>query len=164
MKPNLEHQFLPAVLEIQETPPSPLGRTIIWIIVIFFVSALIWACLGRIDIVAVASGKIIPNGHVKVIQPLEMGTVKAIYVRDGQFVKKGDRLIDLDASAVNAEIAQLISEKAFAVQQIKRLQWLAGQQYSDGKIPSDWDDPVLRSQWREYQDRLKTLKSEKNKY
>lgn len=163
MKPRLEHQFLPAVLEIQETPPSPLGRIVIWVIVTFFVIALTWACFGQIDIVAVATGKTIPNGHVKVIQPLEIGTVQRIYVSDGQAVQKGDRLIDLDTSAVNAEIAQLASEKLFGKQKIKRLRWMA-EQYSHGKTMGTPQDPVLMSQWLEYQDRLKTLQSEKNKF
>ncbi len=79
----LRASILPAVLEIQQTPPSPLGRLIIWLIVMFFISALIWAIIGQIDIVAVASGKIIPNGHVKVIQPLEIGTVTSIHVKEG---------------------------------------------------------------------------------
>ncbi len=163
MKPELEHQFLPAALEIQESPPSPLGRMIIWLIAAFFVSALVWAFFGRIDIVAVAAGKLIPTGHVKVIQPRELGIVKAIYVREGQSVRKGDRLVELDESAVQADIAQLIDEKNFVSRQIQRLQWLARQQDAGGDLPDDWDDPVLRSQWREYQDRLKTLRSEKNK-
>ncbi len=163
MKPSLEHQFLPAVLELQETPPSPLGRAIIWLIVFLFISALIWACIGRIDIVAVASGKIIPNGYVKVIQPLQIGTVTSIHVTEGQKVRKGDSLIELDAINVNAQIAQLTAEYDFAEQQIKRLDWLAEQQDKNSGTPSDWNDPVLRSQWQEYLDRINTLQAEKNK-
>ncbi len=163
MKPSLEHQFLPAVLEIQETPPSPLGRLIIWLITAFFLSALIWAYFGHIDIVAVATGKIIPNGHVKVIQPLEMGTVSVIYVKEGQQVHKDESLIELDPSAINAEIAQLSAEYNFAEQQIKRLERLAEQQHSKLQLEMDWSDPVLLSQWQEYKDRLTTLNSEKNK-
>lgn len=116
MIPSLEHQFLPAVLEIQETPPSPLGRAIIGLIMVFFISALLWAIVGKIDIVAVASGKIIPNGHVKVIQPLEIGTVTAIHVHEGQRVQKGDVLIDLDPNAILAEITQLTGELDFSKQ------------------------------------------------
>jgi len=165
MNLSLEHQFLPAVLEIQETPPSPVGRSIIGLIVVFFISALIWALLGRIDIVAVASGKIIPNGHVKVIQSLEIGTVSAIHVKEGQYVNKGEGLIELDHHAVNAEIAQLTAEHHYAEQKIKRLQWFAEQQKRNvpPKTPVEWDDPVLQSQWQEYRDRFDTLQSEKNK-
>lgn len=163
MKPSIEHQFLPAVLEIQETPPSPIGRSIIWLIVVFFISALIWAFIGHVDIVAVATGKIIPSGHVKIIQPLEIGTVTAIHVKEGQAVSKGDSLIELDPQSVNAEIAQLTAEYSYSAQQIKRLKWLAEQQNDNQKTPDFWDDTVLRSQWLEYRDRLNTLESEKNK-
>ncbi len=165
MKPSLEHQFLPAVLEIQDTPPSPLGRLIIWLIVVFFISALIWATLGRIDIVAIASGKIIPNGHVKVIQPLQIGTVTSIHVKEGQDVQQGEILLELDPSAVNAEMTQLRAELQYAEQQHKRLHWLVKQQQKNSaiKIPLEWNDPVLNSQWQEYQDRLNTLQSEKHK-
>jgi hemolysin D len=162
-KPSLEHQFLPAVLEIQETPPSPLGRAIIWLITVFFILALIWACLGHIDIVAVAPGKIIPNGHVKVIQPLEIGTITAIHITEGQIVKKSDSLIELDPSTINAKIAQLTTERNFAKQQSQRLHWLLEQQHKKTTVPVDWDDPVLHSQWQEYSDRLSRLKSQKNK-
>jgi hemolysin D len=167
MKPSMEHQFLPAVLEIQETPPSPIGRGIIWLIVLFFISSLLWASVGFIDIVSVASGKIIPNGHVKVIQPLEIGTVTAIHVREGQQVQAGDSLIELDPSTADAEIAQLITEQNLAEQQRKRLQWLAEQQKLKHNHPINWNeresDPVLASQWQEYQDRLNTLKADKKR-
>ncbi len=165
MKPSLEHQFLPAVLEIQETPPSPFGRLIIWWIVIFFISSLVWALLGRIDIVAVAVGKIIPNGHVKVIQPLEIGAVSTIHVQEGQYVYQGEILLELDPSAINAEISQLSAELKYAEQQHKRLQWLVKQQQKNStiRIPSKWNDPVLSSQWLAYRDRLDTLLSKQEK-
>ncbi len=84
-----ELEFLPAVLEIQESPPSPVGRTIIFIIIGLFSAALLWSVFGHIDIVAVAQGKIIPSDYSKVIQPLESGIIKKIHVRDGQHVMVG---------------------------------------------------------------------------
>lgn len=102
-----ELAFLPAALEIVETPPSPLGRTIGLSIMAIFAAALIWACIGTVDIVAIAPGKIIPSGRTKMIQPFETGVVRAIQVRDGQSVKAGDVLIDLDTTAVDAELGNL---------------------------------------------------------
>lgn len=102
-KPLDELEFLPAVLEVQETPPSPMGRLITWLIALFFTITLIWAVTGEIDIVATAQGKIIPSSHSKIIQPVEMSLVKAIYVREGQSVKAGDILIELDATQTNAD-------------------------------------------------------------
>ena len=65
-----ELAFLPAALEIAETPPSPLGRAVGATIIAIFCVALTWAIFGKIDIVATATGKIIPIGRTKLIQPL----------------------------------------------------------------------------------------------
>src|SRR6185369_12609443 len=98
-----ELAFLPAALEIIETPASPLGRSVAWTIIAFFVLALAWACIGRIDIIATAQGRIVPTGRTKIIQPLEAGTVTAIRVRDGDAVRQGDVLVELDRTTSTAE-------------------------------------------------------------
>ena len=77
-----ELEFLPAALEIIETPASAAGRIMIGVIVLLMSVAIGWACVGQIDIVATANGRIIPSGQVKVIQPLEIGVVKSIRVAD----------------------------------------------------------------------------------
>jgi hemolysin D len=98
-----ELAFLPAALEIVETPPSPIGRAIGVTIIFLFCVALIWASVGTLDIVASASGKIVPSGRTKVIQPFETGVVRSIRVQDGQVVKAGDVLIELDPTVNAAE-------------------------------------------------------------
>jgi hemolysin D len=98
-----ELAFLPAALEIVETPPSPIGRTIGATIILLFCAALVWAWWGTIDIVASATGKIVPSGRTKVIQPFETGVVRFIRVQDGQAVKAGDALIELDPTVNAAE-------------------------------------------------------------
>ncbi|HTP82321.1 MAG TPA: HlyD family type I secretion periplasmic adaptor subunit [Alphaproteobacteria bacterium] len=100
-------EFLPAALEIVETPPSPVGRAIAGTIVAFFCLAAAWACLGKVDIIATASGRIIPSGKTKVIQPFETGVVKAIRVSDGQKVSAGDVLVELDGTIDGAEADRL---------------------------------------------------------
>jgi hemolysin D len=98
-----EISFLPAALEIVETPPSPIGRAIGATLVALFCGALIWASVGHVDIVATAQGKIVPSGRVKLIQPFETGVVRAIHIHDGQAVKAGDVLIELDPTMTGAE-------------------------------------------------------------
>src|SRR5216684_1376176 len=98
-----ELAFLPAALEIVETPPSPTGRAIGATIILLFCVALVWAWWGTIDIVASATGKILPSGRTKVVQPFETGVVRSIRVQDGQVVKAGDVLIELDPTANEAE-------------------------------------------------------------
>src|SRR5262249_58921082 len=102
--------FLPAALEIVETPPSPIGRTIAASIIVLFGAALVWASWGTIDIVASASGKIVPSGRTKVIQPFETAVVRAIRVDDGQAVSAGDVLIELDPTVNAAERDRLQSD------------------------------------------------------
>jgi hemolysin D len=98
-----ELAFLPAALEIVETPPSPIGRAIGATIILLFCVALVWAWAGTIDIVTSATGKIVPSGRTKVIQPFETGVVRSIRVQDGQAVRAGDVLIELDPTVNAAE-------------------------------------------------------------
>jgi hemolysin D len=98
-----ELEFLPAALEIVETPASPAGRSIAWTIMAVFLAAVVWSCFGQLDIVATAVGKIIPTGKTKQIQPFETSVVRAIHVVDGQHVKAGEVLIDLDPTINEAD-------------------------------------------------------------
>ena len=98
-----ELAFLPAALEIVETPPSPIGRLIAITIAVLFCAALVWSWWGTVDIVASATGKIVPSGRTKVIQPFETGVVRAIRVQDGQAIKAGDVLVELDPTVNAAE-------------------------------------------------------------
>jgi hemolysin D len=110
MKPDNELDFLPASLEIQEKPPSPVGRAIVWAIVTFFSLAVVWAMIGEVDIVATAQGKIIPSGRVKVVQSMEIGVVRRIHVQEGQSVEAGDLLIELDPTATQADLGRVEAE------------------------------------------------------
>ena len=95
----LERQFLPAALELTDTPAPALPRAIIATIVTAFLLALLWSVIGHVDMVAVAPGKIIAADKAKVIQPAETAVVKRILVRDGQEVKAGEVLVELEAAA-----------------------------------------------------------------
>ncbi|HEX3500716.1 MAG TPA: HlyD family type I secretion periplasmic adaptor subunit [Stellaceae bacterium] len=116
-----ELAFLPAALEITETPASPAARAIGGTIIAFFVLALAWSFWGKVDIVATAQGKIIPTGRTKVIQPLEIGVVHAIRVEEGQSVRAGDVLIELDPTTSKAEREHLASDLVSAQLDIARL-------------------------------------------
>jgi len=116
-----ELAFLPAALEIVETPPSPIGRAIAATIIAVFILALAWACIGTVDIVATAPGKIIPSGRSKVIQPFEIGVVRAIHVHDGDFVRAGQVLIELDPTINAAEREHLQNDLITAQLDVARL-------------------------------------------
>ena len=147
--------FLPAALEIQETPPSPVGRWIVWLIVLLFVIAAVWAYYGEIDIVAVAPGKVIPSDRVKVIQPLEIGVVEAIHVEEGQHVAAGEQLITLDATLSEADERRMRAE--LLVARIDAVRQRAFEAFlKAGRDPNTdiaWPDEVSQGQ-RQVQERL----------
>jgi len=135
-----ELAFLPAALEIVETPPSPIGRAIGTTIIALFCVALIWATFGHVDIVASASGKVVPSGRVKLIQPFETGVVRAIHVRDGQSVKAGEVLIELDPSITAAEQAQKEAERdtiAAVIDKLEAAEPIIAQRVAIWKILTD---------------------------
>lgn len=116
------YEFLPAAIEVEQTPSSPAGRAIIWAIVILFILAAVWAYFGRIDIVAVAQGKVIPSEHIKHIQPLEAGKIAQIHITEGQYVKQGDPLITLDNTQTEADVTRLSHEYNELQAIVQRLQ------------------------------------------
>jgi hemolysin D len=157
-------EFLPAVLEIEETPPSPVGRMVTWTIIAVFAAAFLWAAFGTIDIVAIAQGKIIPSGHSKVIQSLESGVIRAIHVQNGQEVQEGKVLIELDTTANSADHDRLVNELQAARLDVARLRAvLAGK---DAMPAPPGTDPtqltvqsqLLRDQLDEHQTRLEMAK------
>ncbi|MDA8129851.1 MAG: HlyD family type I secretion periplasmic adaptor subunit [Betaproteobacteria bacterium] len=119
-----EAQFLPAALALRDTPVHPAPRIALWLIMAFALIALLWAIFGRIDVVATAAGKIIPNDRTKVIQPIETAVVKAIHVRDGQVVEPGQLLIELDATSATADSERLRNEALTAKLEASRAQAL----------------------------------------
>lgn len=131
---SYEAQFLPAALALQDTPVPAAPRLALWLLIGFAALALIWACFGHIDVVATAHGKIVPNDRIKTIQPFETATVKAIQVTDGQTVNAGDVLIELDATAAQADRDRLIGDLAAANLLIARSQAMLTTLKS-GKVP-----------------------------
>ena len=119
-----EAAFLPAALSLQATPPHPAPRRVIWAIISLFVIALLWACFGKIDIVAVASGRIEVSEGTKLVQPLETSVVKAIHVHDGDKVTAGQLLIELDATTAQADSNRVTQERAGALSETWRTQAL----------------------------------------
>ena len=111
-KPNIkrkkdELEFLPAAVEILETPVSPIGRAITWTIMSLFFVAIAWSWFGHIDVFATANGRVIPQGQIKAIQPLQLAKVRKILVKEGQHVKAGQHLIELDPTETEVDLEQV---------------------------------------------------------
>ncbi len=160
MRPSsVEPEFLPALLEIRETPPSPAGRALLWALLGLLASAVAWATTGTVDIVAVGAGRILPSGHSKTVQPLETARVDAIRVRDGETVQTGQVLIELDESAVAADIRRAAAELEAAQAEDGRLRELtrllrAGDGPDGGEPQAD---ALLAARWQAYRGQLAAL-------
>lgn len=163
-----EVEFLPAAQELQDKPVHPLPRAIIWSIIAFAVVAIAWAYIGKIEVVAVATGKIIPSGNTKTIASSETALVKAIHVDDGQQVKAGDVLIELDPTAAAADVGKLQADLlaaridyARAKSMLKAIKENSrNPQLTDSEIPGATPDQLagaqnwLLGQYQEYRSQL----------
>ena len=165
--------FLPAALEIQETPPNPLMRWLAWSLLALVLIAILWASFGQVNIVASAEGKIIPSSRVKQIQPLAKSVVKAILVKEGQYVQQGDPLIELDNTLTRADQTRLSAELDTLQRNLTVSQSLldllskpvAEQQtitYSQLTLPNSGEEntlykQLLWQQWQQYWSQTQTL-------
>jgi len=68
---------------------------------------LAWANFGKLDVVALASGQVVPASQVKAVQHLEGGIIRKILIREGDRVKQGQALIELEPTRSRAELAEL---------------------------------------------------------
>ena len=153
-------EFLPAVLEIQDAPPSPIGRAMAWTIIAVFTAGAVWASIGKIDIVAVAQGKTSPSGYSKIVQPLDSGVITAIHIRDGQEVKQGDVLIELDPTQSGADRNRAANEYHAVQLDAARLRaLLAGHDRFEASVDTDpklvsVQQHMLQNQLAEYRARI----------
>lgn len=118
---NDSYEFLPIISEIEETPINPLGRTTFWVIITIIFFTILWLFLGKVDVVISARGKVIPTGEIKIIQPLETGVVKNIHIKEGDFVNKGQTLIEIDTSTTQPHLQSLQANLDYINTERKRL-------------------------------------------
>ncbi len=173
-----ERAFLPAALSLQETPPHPAPRRTALAICALFSFGLLWACLGEIDVVAVASGRIIVSERSKLVQPLETAVVRAIHVRDGDQVQAGQPLVALDATTAQADTERLQDEhRATLIEALRAetlLKGLADAVSATGlpitlRLPTSVDSPtdvqsrvrdLVHTEWQDIRARMGRLEAE----
>ncbi|MGN5222266.1 HlyD family type I secretion periplasmic adaptor subunit [Aeromonas veronii] len=167
-----ELAFMPAALALQDTPVAAAPRITAWLLMSFALLALLWAYFGQIDIVATAQGKVVPSDRIKTIQPLEAATVEAIHVSEGQAVKAGQLLLELDATDAKADALQLQLERENGRLQVARANAMLRALLNgtapalpdmDGISPVRWrqEQALLGSEWQEYQSQLSQLAATK---
>ena len=118
------HEFKPLLVEIEEQPLNPLGRTVFWIIIAAIVFFGLWMCFGRVDVVVTARGKVIPVGEVKTVQPLTAGVVRAIRVKPGDLVEEGQVLMEIDPSDIEPELESMKVDLAQMELEVLRIESL----------------------------------------
>ena len=99
-----EHEFKPILAEIQDKPPNPLGRLFLWILLTLMVLVIAWMYFAKVDVVVSARGKVVPDGDLKVLQPFEIGVIRKILVKEGDYVKEGQVLVEIDPTVEVADI------------------------------------------------------------
>ncbi|KCZ63702.1 hypothetical protein L53_04205 [Hyphomonas sp. L-53-1-40] len=128
---RIETAFLPAALEIMDSPPRPIGRAILWLIIGAAAFAIVWAAYSKVDIVAVAEGRVAPRGRLQTVEAAEAGVVRALLVQEGERVKAGQALVELDPTNADADADAARSELATA--RLQRARSRALIQYSHGE-------------------------------
>ena len=160
-KREKETEFLPAILEVTETPPSPIGRFAMWSIVLLIVVALAWSILGHINEVAVAAGKVIPSGQIKTVQVKNKGIVKEINVEEGQMVQEGDVLVVLDPTTTSADYDSLKKRAAYYKLDIQRLTAELTQQPFTPEEDPDLEPHDLAAEMALYQSRTNDYRTQR---
>jgi hemolysin D len=129
--------FSPGLLAIQESPPARMPRTVLYVVTLLLALLLIWACVGHLDIVASADGKLVPKTYLKVVQPADAGIVKEILVHEGERVAAGQTLLRLDPQDAQADAARLGTELALRSLQLRRIE----AELTGSRLERKRDDP-----------------------
>jgi hemolysin D len=113
--------FSPSILRLQREPPSPLPRFVLYALGGLLAGMALWSVIGRLDIIAVAPGRLVPVSYVKVVQPADAGIIKEILVREGDVVKAGQVMVRMDPGMSNADGKQLLSQRQLAALAVRRI-------------------------------------------
>src|SRR6185295_19321293 len=114
-------EFLPAILQLQEEAPSPLPRVVLWTVLSLTGALGLWAALGKLDVVAVAEGRLVPKTQLRIVQPAEDGVLRELLVREGERVRAGQVLARMDVRAAEADAATARNEIALRRLQLRRI-------------------------------------------
>jgi len=114
-------EFAPGLLSIQESPPAPLSRVMLYALCMLTGILVVWACFGKLDIIASAQGKLVPDSYVKIVQPAEAGVVREILVHEGETVQAGQVLLRMDRQEAEADSTATAAALASRDLQIRRI-------------------------------------------
>jgi hemolysin D len=112
-----EIEWSPSIQTILDHPPALFPRQLIFGGTLFFLAFAAWAYFGQIDEVGQAKGQLIPRGDIYKIHPVELGKVTRIAVKEGQRVKAGQLLAELDTQTADGDVSRL--RQAIAAEQVQ---------------------------------------------
>lgn len=113
--------FSPGILRAQEAAPSPLARVVLRALLVLVALLVVWAVVGRLDVVAVAPGKLVPRSFVKIVQPAENGIVREILVSEGERVREGQVLARMDTRLSDADRNTVDHDVRLRALQLRRI-------------------------------------------
>lgn len=158
--------FSTEAIALQQRPPALAARIVTVTICLIAACSIAYASFAAVDVVVTAQGRVIPSGKSKVLQPLEAGVVRSISVRDGQRVKAGEVLLELDSTTTAADRDRLQREYWEAEADVIRVQaTLAGQAAVPfaSQLPGEIvvnQRALLESRLSEHRSRMATLSAE----
>lgn len=113
--------FYPPLLRLRQSPLPPFAGFLMRALLVLFGLLLLWVIFGRLDIVAVAGGKLVPQSYLRIVQPLEHGMVSEILVREGETVQAGQVLMRMDPQLTAADRRVVDNELKLKRLQLRRI-------------------------------------------
>ncbi len=161
-----KHEFKPLLAEIEDRPINPLGRSLLWIIIAIMLFGTLWLYLAKVDVVVSAKGQVIPYGEVKTLQPIQTGVIRKIVAKEGQLVKKGELLLEIDPSVTATNLKSKMKNLELLKMEIKRVKALIKDKKftlhkGEDKEIYETQKLIYETKKREYQKQLSLINEQK---
>lgn len=156
------HEFKPLLAEIEDRPMNPIGPAIFWIIISFIFIASLWMYIGKVDVVITARGIVIPDGEEKIVQSLDKGVVSEVFVKEGDFVKKGDTVAIISPAEYEPglELNNIEEEEKMTREQLAQVQTRLSYANEKRNRMSSVRDILPKAQYDDVDEEYKVLSHE----
>ncbi len=142
--------FAPGLLAIQESPPARMPRAVMYAVSSLVAILVLGSLFGKLNIIASAEGRLVPETYSKIVQPADAGIVKEILVKEGEAVKAGQVLMRMDAKVAEADAMTIGGDLNMRALQLRRIEAeLAGTPLT--RKPDDPED-LYRQAEAQYRD------------
>jgi HlyD family secretion protein/adhesin transport system membrane fusion protein len=118
-------RFLSQAIALEEGRPPRGAMLTILVGVTLFGMVMLWSSMTQVEKVAMATGQVVPVSMVQSIQHLEGGIVREIRASEGRLVERGEVILRLDPTGMQAELDQLRARESGLALQVERLRAFA---------------------------------------